>query len=277
MSGDDSFDGGLPVGKTETTGPRGRGQFYVSKASFDKPATQWFAAGEACTDQRGQRNPFGNIIDDRFLVGVNMSSTVYVVDDDSATREALDSILRSVGYDVELFATGTEFLGRARRDMRGCIVLDVRLPGPSGLEVQRRLSEAGIRTPIVFVTGHGDIAMAVQAMKANAVEFLTKPFRDHDLLDAISEAMERDGFHSKRSEEREESLRLLQKLSAREYEIFLQLCGGRLGKQISHDLGVSEATVKVHRRNIMQKLEVSSISQLIVMFGHLAHTDEAVS
>lgn len=195
---------------------------------------------------------------------------VYVVDDDEAMRKGLDSLLRSVGYEVELFASGTQFLGCAETGMAGCVLLDVRLPGPSGLEIQRRLTENGILIPIVFVTGNGDIPMAVQAMKANAVEFLTKPFRDQDLLDAISQAMERDAVRRQEQAEKNNARRLVDNLSLREHEIFVQLCLGRLGKQIAHDLRLSEATIKVHRRNIMQKLGVVSVSQMILLYGHFA-------
>lgn len=203
-------------------------------------------------------------------MGRSIVQKVYVVDDDEAMRKGLDSLLRSVGYEVELFASGTQFLAYAEAGLAGCILLDVRLPGPSGLEIQRRLGESGNRTPIVFVTGYGDISMAVQAMKANAVEFLTKPFRDQDLLDAISQAMERDAACRQEQAEKDNARRLVDNLSPREHEIFVQLCLGRLGKQIAHDLQLSEATVKVHRRNIMQKLGVVSVSQMILLYGHFA-------
>lgn len=194
---------------------------------------------------------------------------VYVIDDDGAMRESLKSILRSVGYRVELFASGAEFLSSQPCDAAGCIVLDVRLPGPSGLEVQRRLCDGGIATPVVFITGHGDIAMAVQAMKANAVEFLTKPFRDQDLLDAISAAIEQDVERRRREAERDRLTRLVATLSSREHEVFVLLCQGLLGKQIAHQLNLSEATVKVHRRNIMRKLGLSSVGQFVTAFGNL--------
>lgn len=194
---------------------------------------------------------------------------VYIVDDDEAMRNAVSSILRSVGYQVETLARGEDFIALADKGLSGCAVLDVRLPGPSGLEVQRRIADAGHSIPIVFITGHGDIAMAVQAMKANAVEFLTKPFRDQDLLDAISLAMERDRERRRAEDRVSEAAQKVASLSTREYVIFNYLCEGRLGKQIAHDLELSEATVKVHRRNIMIKLGVASMSQLILQFGHL--------
>ena len=205
---------------------------------------------------------------------VTLGAKVYVVDDDAATRAALDSILRSVGYQVELFETGPALLAHAGGDLPGCIVLDVRLPGPSGLEIQRRLSEMGVQTPVIFITGHGDIAMAVQAMKASAVEFLTKPFRDQDLLDAISHAMELDAERRIVSARKDDVLRKVASLSSRETEIFNLLCKGKLGKQIAHQLGLSEATVKVHRRSIMNKLGVLSLGQIVQVYGAYAKEAE---
>ena len=192
---------------------------------------------------------------------------VYVIDDDAATREALDSLLRSVGYRVELFGSGTEFLDQASPALYGCIVLDVRLPGPSGLEVQRRLADRGILTPIVFMTGHGDIAMAVQAMKANAVEFLTKPVRDQDLLDAIDAAFERSRELWQASAARTDALQRIGMLSPREREVFALLCQGRQAKQIAPELGMSESTVKVHRRNLMHKLGVHSLGEMLLLYA----------
>ncbi|MEN9289852.1 MAG: hypothetical protein RL317_1475 [Pseudomonadota bacterium] len=182
------------------------------------------------------------------------TQAVHVVDDDLATRFAIDAILRSVGYDVALYENGAEFLARLGPDMTGCVILDVRLPGLGGLEVQRRLVDSRYSLPVIFLTAHADVEMAVRAMKAGAIEFLTKPFREQDLLDAISCAMEASGARARELRERERAMRQVQSLSAREREIFLLLCEGRLGKQIAHDLNVSEATVKVHRRNLMQKL-----------------------
>ena len=198
------------------------------------------------------------------------TQAVHVVDDDLATRFAIDAILRSVGYDVALYENGAEFLARLGPDITGCVILDVRLPGLGGLEVQRRLVDSRYSLPVIFLTAHADVEMAVRAMKAGAIEFLTKPFREQDLLDAISCAMEASGARARELRERERAMRQVQSLSAREREIFLLLCEGRLGKQIAHDLNVSEATVKVHRRNLMQKLGVSSISQLILQFGIFA-------
>lgn len=190
---------------------------------------------------------------------------VFVIDDDAATREAIDSILRSVGYRVQLFASGKEFLDVLDESFDGCIVLDVRLPGPSGLEIQRRLADKGVDLPIIFITGHGDIATAVRAMKANAVEFLTKPARDQDLLDAIDMAMCRNSERREREHLRSDALRRIDTLSPRELEVFFLLCQGRLTKQIAPELGISEATVKVHRRNIKQKLGVQSLGDMLLL------------
>lgn len=197
---------------------------------------------------------------------------VHVVDDDLATRFALDAMLRSVGYEVALYDNGAQLLDKAATGMSGCIILDVRLPGPGGLEIQRRLQDMGCDLPVIFVTGHGDVEMAVRAMKAHAIEFLMKPFRDQDLLDAISLAMETARERERTKRLKDHGQRQVQSLSMREREIFNLLCEGRLGKQIAHDLNVSEATVKVHRRNLMQKLGVASISQLILQFGAFAAT-----
>ncbi len=195
---------------------------------------------------------------------------VFVVDDDAATREAIDSILRSVGYQAQLFPSGTEFLDALDESFEGCLVLDVRLPGPSGLEIQRRLADKGMAIPIIFMTGHGDIAMAVQAMKANAVEFLSKPIRDQDLLDAIDVAMRRNSEFRDRELARSDAQRRIDTLSPRELEVFLLLCQGRLTKQIAPELGMSQATVKVHRRNIVHKLGVQSLGEMLLL--HTAAT-----
>lgn len=190
---------------------------------------------------------------------------VFIVDDDEESRESINSILRSVGYSVQLFASGAEFLESLDEDVEGCLILDVRMPGPSGLEVQRRLADRGISIPIIFITGYGDIAMAVQAMKANAVEFLTKPMRDQDLLDAIEVAMRRNIKLRDREHARSDALHRIGTLTPRERQVFFLLCEGRLTKQIAPELGLSQATVKVHRRNIMQKLGVLSIAEMIIL------------
>ncbi|WP_422059885.1 response regulator transcription factor [Sphingopyxis sp.] len=194
--------------------------------------------------------------------------TVFVVDDEDSIRQSLDSMLRSVGYKVELFSSGIEFLERADPGLSGCVVMDVRLPGPSGLEIQLRLAEQGVQCPIVFITSHGDIEMAVEAMKRHATDFLTKPFREQALLDAISRALMTESERLSRNIDRQKEMSLVSTLSAREREVFDFLCQGFVGKQIAHAMTISEATVKVHRRNIMQKLGIPNIHQLILVFGH---------
>lgn len=172
-----------------------------------------------------------------------------------------------LGYQVEAFDSGAGLLERARLGLSGCIVLDVRMPGVSGLEVQRRLASLDVRTPVIVVSGFADIAMAVQAMKSNAFEFLTKPFRDQDLFDAIGAAMELDLNRASQSRERRHADQLIRNLTAREHEVFVRLCHGQLGKQIAHDLSMSEATVKVHRRAILHKLNVKHLGELILTYA----------
>jgi FixJ family two-component response regulator len=190
------------------------------------------------------------------------SPKVLIIEDDPALRNSLGRLLRSVGLDAELFASVPEFLQSDRPDAPACLVLDVRLPGKSGLDFQRDLAAENIRLPIIFITGHGDIPMSVQAMKAGAIEFLTKPVRDQDLLDAIQLGLDRDRAR-RRSEK---ALRALEErfktLSPREREIMAQVARGRLSKQIAGDFGISETTVKVHRSNLMRKLKVRSLTDL---------------
>lgn len=191
------------------------------------------------------------------------SPKVWIVDDDLSTRSSLDSMFRSVGYAVEMFETGLEFLHQAHSAMAGCIIIDVRLPGPSGLEIHRRLYENNVRMPVIFMTGHGDIDMAVRAMKAGAFEFLTKPFKDQVLLDTVSNAFECDQAQRERALIKDQNNQALAGLTAREREIFQMLCEGQLGKQVAYSLNLSEATIKVHRRNILHKLNVSTVSQMV--------------
>ena len=187
---------------------------------------------------------------------------VFVIDDDPALRESVGRLLRSVGLDARLFASVPEFLKSDRPDGPTCLVLDIRLPGRSGLDLQRELAAADIQIPIIFITGHGDIPMSVQAMKGGAIEFLTKPFRDQDLIDAIQLGLARD----RARRENEKALGMLRarfdSLSSREREIMIQVVQGRLSKQIAHDLGISENTVKVHRSHLMQKMSVRSLPEL---------------
>jgi FixJ family two-component response regulator len=191
--------------------------------------------------------------------------TVVIVDDDPAIREALGSLLRSVGLAGKILASVPEFLKYGRPDGPTCLVLDVRLPGLSGLDFQRELAAANIHVPIIFITGHGDIPMSVQAMKGGAIEFLTKPFRDQDLLDAIQLGLARD--RARRESER--TLAALRErfemLSPREREVMTHVVKGRLNKQIAGDIGISEITVKVHRGQAMRKMKASSLPDLTRM------------
>jgi FixJ family two-component response regulator len=188
---------------------------------------------------------------------------VFVVDDDATIREALKSLLRSVGLQVELFATTREFLERKRPDVPNCLVLDVRLPGTGGLDFQCKLAEAGVHIPIIFITGHGDIPMSVRAMKAGAVEFLTKPFRDQDLLDAIQVALEKDGARRRREGEIALIRERFESLTPREREILPLVVSGLLNKQIAAQIGTSETTVKVHRSQLMRKMGADSLANLV--------------
>lgn len=189
-------------------------------------------------------------------------ATVSVIDDDPALRDALGRLVRSVGLDVRLFDSVPGFLKAAPPNGASCLVLDVRLPGRSGLDFQRELAAANIQLPIIFITGHGDIPMSVQAMKGGAIEFLTKPFRDQDLLEAIGVGLARDRIRL----ENAKSLRALQErfesLSPREREVMIQVVRGHLSKRIAFDLGISEVTVKVHRSNMMRKMQAASLPEL---------------
>jgi FixJ family two-component response regulator len=190
------------------------------------------------------------------------NSTVLVIDDDADVRTSVGRLLRSLGIDVQLFPSIPDFLKSVPPNGPTCLVLDVRLPGQSGLDLQRELAAANREIPIIFVTGHGDIPMSVQAMKRGAIEFLTKPFRDQDLLDAIQLGLSRD----RARRENEKDLAALRErfasLSPREREIVIQVARGRLSKQIAYDIGIAEATVKVHRSRAMQKLQAGSLPEL---------------
>lgn len=193
------------------------------------------------------------------------AATVFVVDDDESVREALSSLMRSVGLRVKTFACAADFSGYELEDVPACLVLDVRLPGVSGLELQRQLTDAGTDIPIIFVTAHGDIPMSVRAMKAGAMEFLSKPFRDQDLLDAIEKALEHSEW-ARIAQAQVAGVRArYETLTLREREAMACVVRGRLNKQTADELGITEITVKVHRRHIMTKMQAKSVADLVRM------------
>jgi FixJ family two-component response regulator len=196
-------------------------------------------------------------------------STVYIIDDDHGVRQAIQDLVESVGLHAESFSTGEEFLCKERSSQPSCLVLDVRLPSMSGLDFQRRLVDTGVQIPVIFITAHGDIPMSVGALKSGAVEFLTKPFRDQDLLDAIQQALQRDRVTQEQQVEIRELQHRYQSLTAREKEVIGFVVSGMLNKEIASEIGASESTVKIHRGNVMQKMQAASLIDLVRMADKL--------
>ena len=201
-------------------------------------------------------------------------STVLIVDDDPAIRDSLESLLRSVGLSVRSFGTARDFLEADPIDVPACLILDVRLPGLSGLEFQRVLARSGAPIPVVFITAHGDVPMSVAAMKAGAIEFLTKPFRDQDLLDAVQKGIELDGRRRREAAVLAGLRERYDTMTAREREVFALVVEGRLNKQIAGELQLSEVTIKIHRAQVMQKLGARSLADLVRIADRLASATE---
>ena len=205
----------------------------------------------------------------RYFVTISEEPTVVVIDDDEEIREGLQGLLGSVGLRVELFASVQEFLGSARPDRSGCLVLDVRLPGRSGLDFNDDLASANVQMPVIFISGHADIPMSVRAMKAGAVEFLTKPVRHQDLLDAIQRALDQDRIRRADDKAVAELRARLDTLTPREREVMVLVVAGLPNKQIAHEIELTEATVKVYRRQVMRKMRTRSLAELVRMAGKL--------
>jgi FixJ family two-component response regulator len=199
----------------------------------------------------------------------SVDCTVYIIDDDHGMRQAVQDLVESVGLHAESFSTGEEFLRKQRSSQPSCLVLDVRLPTMSGLDFQRRLVETGVQIPVIFITAHGDIPMSVSALKSGAVEFLTKPFRDQDLLDAIQQALQRDRIDQEHQVEIRELQARHQSLTAREKEVLGFVVSGMLNKEIAFEIGASESTIKIHRGNVMLKMQAASLIDLVRMADKL--------
>ena len=195
-------------------------------------------------------------------------STVYIVDDDQAIRHAMELLMRSVGLDYEIFHSGDDFLTDHTKDRAGCLVLDIRMPGLGGLELQEKLNEMGSTLPIIFITGHGDVPMAVEAMQKGAVDFIQKPFRDQELLDRIGEALKADQERRSAREEQAEIQSRIDKLTNRERQVLDLVVTGKPNKVIAYELGVSQRTVEIHRARVMEKMEAKSLADLVRM--HMA-------
>jgi RNA polymerase sigma factor (sigma-70 family) len=196
------------------------------------------------------------------------NSTVYVVDDDQAIRHAMELLMRSVGLNYEIFHSGDEFLSKHTNDRAGCLVLDIRMPGLGGLELQEKLNDIGSTLPIIFITGHGDVPMAVEAMQKGAVDFIQKPFRDQELLDRIGEALQTDRERRSAREEKSEVQGKIEKLTNRERQVLDLVVTGKPNKVIAYELGVSQRTVEIHRARVMEKMQAKSLADLVRM--HLA-------
>lgn len=198
----------------------------------------------------------------------NQHSTVYIVDDDQAIRHAMEMLMRSVGLNYEIFHSGNDFLASHTNDRAGCLVLDIRMPGLGGLELQDKLNEMGSTLPIIFITGHGDVPMAVEAMQKGAIDFIQKPFRDQELLDRIGEAIEADQEKRTAREEQHAVRGRIEKLTNREREVLALVVTGKPNKVIAYELGVSQRTVEIHRARVMEKMEAKSLADLVRM--HMA-------
>jgi len=198
----------------------------------------------------------------------NQQSTVYIVDDDQAIRHAMEMLMRSVGLNYEIFHSGNDFLASHTNDRAGCLVLDIRMPGLGGLELQDKLNEMGSTLPIIFITGHGDVPMAVEAMQKGAIDFIQKPFRDQELLDRIGEAVKADQEKRTAREEQHAVRDRIEKLTNREREVLDLVVTGKPNKVIAYELGVSQRTVEIHRARVMEKMEAKSLADLVRM--HMA-------